>query len=196
MKMIKHVLATLTLSAATLLVASCAVPGGSAGAGGALAGDGSDSAIVNGVGPNADFSGQVGSFTVASLVKQYNTIYFSYDSNDIKPWALKPLNANAGHDSNPQPSAKQVIDGYAIFLTKNPSVHITLAGNTDKRGSRAYNLALGERRAKAVEQELEMQGVSSSQITVISYGKEEPVALGNDEGSYSQNRRVNMKFGA
>ncbi len=67
-----------------------------------------------------------------------------------------------------------------------------LEGNTDERGTREYNIALGEQRANAVASALESRGVSAQQLSQISYGKERPVALGHDEASWGQNRRVDL----
>ena len=81
---------------------------------------------------------------------------------------------------------------WSKFLTANPSSKVRLEGNTDERGTREYNVALGERRANSVAQDMESKGVSASQISVISYGEERPVAPGHDESAWSQNRRVDV----
>jgi len=69
-----------------------------------------------------------------------------------------------------------------------------LEGHADERGTREYNMALGERRAKAVSRFLTVQGAGSNQIEVVSYGEERPAMMGHDEGSWSQNRRVELKY--
>ena len=71
---------------------------------------------------------------------------------------------------------------------------MVLHGHTDERGTREYNMALGERRANAVERFLNIQGVSSSQMSVVSYGEERPAVNGQDESAYSQNRRVIFNY--
>ena len=76
------------------------------------------------------------------------------------------------------------------YLAQNSSVMVTIEGHCDERGSREYNIGLGERRANAVRQILLAQGVMPDQITTISYGEEQPVALGSDEVSWAQNRRA------
>ena len=78
----------------------------------------------------------------------------------------------------------------AAWLQKYPNVRVTVEGHCDERGTREYNLALGDRRANSAKNYLVARGVSASRITVISYGKERPAALGSDEASYAQNRRA------
>jgi len=78
----------------------------------------------------------------------------------------------------------------SAWLAKYPSVNVLVAGNADERGTETYNLALGERRANTARDYLVAQGVSASRIQTISYGKDCPVAAGNDEASYQQNRNA------
>ena len=78
----------------------------------------------------------------------------------------------------------------AQWLALNPNVRVTVEGHADERGTREYNLALGERRANAAKNYLASLGVDSARITTISYGKERPVALGSDEQAWAQNRRA------
>lgn len=78
----------------------------------------------------------------------------------------------------------------AAWLSKYPSVNILIAGNADERGTETYNLALGNRRANAARDYLVAQGVATSRIQTVSYGKDCPVAAGNDEASYQQNRNA------
>jgi peptidoglycan-associated lipoprotein len=78
----------------------------------------------------------------------------------------------------------------AAWLAKYPSVNVLVAGNADERGTETYNLALGERRADAARDYLVAQGVAASRIQTISYGKDCPVAAGNDDASYQQNRNA------
>ena len=82
----------------------------------------------------------------------------------------------------------------ATYLIDHPGVKIRLAGNTDERGSREYNIALGWRRAKAVASILEQNGISPSQMVLISYGEERPVAFCHQEKCYKLNRRVNLTY--
>ena len=75
---------------------------------------------------------------------------------------------------------------------KYPTARVRLEGHTDERGSREYNIGLGERRAQTVRRALLLQGVKESQVTTVSYGEERPVAEGSNEAAYSQNRRVEL----
>ena len=101
-----------------------------------------------------------------------NTVYFGYDS--------------AALDGNSQATLFR----QAAFLKGNPSLTVTIEGHCDERGTREYNLALGERRAAAARDYLLAQGIDPARIRVISYGKERPVAAGSSETSWSKNRRA------
>lgn len=104
------------------------------------------------------------------------TIYFMLDSSQVQ------------EDFIP------VIAAHAQYLVANPGQHVLLEGNADERGSREYNIALGEGRAKSVANMLKVQGVSEGQIDVISYGEEKPAAMGNDETAWELNRRVEVVY--
>ncbi len=88
------------------------------------------------------------------------------------------------------------LDAQATYLMEHPSARVLLSGHTDSRGSREYNIALGERRAKSVYEFLRVAGVPKRQIRLVSYGEERPVAYGHDESSYRQNRRVELDYEA
>ena len=92
------------------------------------------------------------------------------------------------------PDFLPVIAAHAQYLVANPSQKITLEGNADERGSREYNIALGEQRAKSVASKMKVQGVSENQINVVSYGEEKPAAFGNDETAWEKNRRVEIVY--
>ncbi len=85
--------------------------------------------------------------------------------------------------------ARATVQRQAAWLKANPTVTVTVEGHADERGTREYNLALGERRATAVKNYLVTLGVSASRVSTISFGKERPVALGHTEAAWSQNRR-------
>ena len=101
-----------------------------------------------------------------------NTVYFDYDSAVL--------------DGNSQATLFR----QAAFLKGNPSLTVTIEGHCDERGTREYNLALGERRAAAARDYLLAQGVDPARLRVISYGKERPIAAGSNETSWSKNRRA------
>lgn len=110
-----------------------------------------------------------------SLLAQ-RVFYFDFDKSDIKEQYLDVLRA------------------HAEYLANNPSTNVTVEGHTDERGTREYNIALGERRANAVKRMLVLNGVSASQVRVISYGEERPVALDHDESGWAQNRRAIIDY--
>lgn len=87
-------------------------------------------------------------------------------------------------------TARGILDSQVAWLQKFPNVRATIEGHCDERGTREYNLALGDRRANSAKNYLVARGISASRITTISYGKERPLALGSDEGSWAQNRRA------
>ncbi len=103
-------------------------------------------------------------------------IYFEYDSSEIKS------------------EYRAVIEAHAAYLSQNADTIITLEGHADERGSREYNLALGERRAQSIKQQMLLLGVLSGQIRLVSYGEERPFVDGHDESSWQQNRRVEILY--
>ena len=111
----------------------------------------------------------------ASLLAK-RVVYFDFDKSDIKP------------------EFRDIIAAHATYLSDHPSASITLEGHCDERGSREYNMALGERRANAVRKFLMLQGVAARQIDVVSFGEERPVAFGHDESSWQLNRRAEILY--
>ncbi len=99
-------------------------------------------------------------------------VFFALDSHSLSAEARQSLIAQTG------------------WLRQHPAVNVTIEGHCDERGTREYNLALGNRRAQAVAEFLILQGISASRLTTISYGKERPEALGSDDESWAQNRRA------
>jgi peptidoglycan-associated lipoprotein len=85
---------------------------------------------------------------------------------------------------------RQILDAQATWLQRYPNVRVTLEGHADERGTREYNLALGDRRANAAKNYLQSRGIGAERMNVISWGKERPVATGSDETSWAQNRRA------
>mgnify|MGYP003629996933 CR=1 FL=1 len=88
------------------------------------------------------------------------------------------------------PEARAVLDTQAEWLLANPSVNVTIEGHADERGTREYNLALGDRRANSVKNYLISRGVPASRLSTVSWGKERPEALGSTEQAWAQNRRA------
>lgn len=89
---------------------------------------------------------------------------------------------------------RETISVHAEFLSAHPEISVILEGHADERGTREYNLALGEKRAKAVEQLFLLQGVTKSQLQIISFGEERPVALDHNESAWRLNRRVEILY--
>ena len=101
-------------------------------------------------------------------------IYFDYDRSDIRSEFL------------------QIITAHARYLVSRPEQRVRLEGHADERGSREYNIALGDRRGQAVRRMFLFQGVRAQQIEIVSYGEERPVVQGHDEESWARNRRVEI----
>lgn len=87
-----------------------------------------------------------------------------------------------------------VVAAHAKYLAANPQARVRLEGNTDERGSREYNIGLGDRRAQSVRRALLLQGVSEGQLTTVSYGEERPADPGHDEAAWAKNRRVEIVY--
>jgi peptidoglycan-associated lipoprotein len=111
-----------------------------------------------------------------SAMREVRTFYFDLDQSTIKSESRAPLAA------------------HAAFLAANPNSMIVLEGHCDERGTKEYNIALGERRAKSIAQFLKVNGASDAQIEVVSYGEEQPAVMGSNEQSWSQNRRVFVEY--
>lgn len=103
-------------------------------------------------------------------------IYFDFDSSEIR-----------GEGS-------EIVSAHARNLASGSTVRIRLEGHTDERGSREYNIGLGERRAQAVRRAMLLQGTGEAQITTVSYGEERPAGAGSDESAWAQNRRVEIVY--
>jgi len=93
-------------------------------------------------------------------------------------------------DASLDQQAQEVLREKAVWLRDNPDASVIIEGHTDERGTNAYNLALGERRAESVKSFLVNLGVNASRLTTISYGEERPIAFGQTEAAWAQNRRV------
>ena len=110
------------------------------------------------------------------LAKVGSTVYFDYDESSLTV------------------EAQATLDRQAAFLKANPSIRIVIEGHCDERGTREYNLALGDRRASAASDYLVAKGVNSSRLTTISFGKERPAVGGSNDTSYALNRRSMSKI--
>jgi peptidoglycan-associated lipoprotein len=104
------------------------------------------------------------------------TIYFEFDSAKLTSESI------------------EVLETHGNFVAGNGEVSVRLEGHADERGSREYNIALGDRRAQSVRRVLLFQGASSDQVETVSYGEEKPAVMGHDEGSWDMNRRVELIY--
>ncbi len=136
---------------------------GGSGTSDGTSGTGADGTVggANLPGSRADFIARTGS----------DTIYFNTDKYELD-------------DAN-----RATLDAQAAWLAANAGIRVTIEGHADERGTREYNLALGDRRANAARNHLTAKGVSADRMTVISWGKERPAATGSDEQAWAQNRR-------
>jgi peptidoglycan-associated lipoprotein len=114
--------------------------------------------------------------TVAGPANVARTIYFDYDSYEIKA------------------EFQPVIEAHARFLKANSARRVSIEGHTDERGGREYNLALGQRRAEAVRRALVLLGVADNRLEAVSFGKEKPAVPGNDEAAWAKNRRAELVY--
>ncbi|MCP5143340.1 MAG: peptidoglycan-associated lipoprotein Pal [Gammaproteobacteria bacterium] len=134
-----------------------------------------DSARTRGIGDSESFAGNELDAPSGDLLSQ-RVIYFDYDSDSMRE------------------EYRPIIEAHARYLASRPDSTMTLEGHADERGSREYNLALGERRAMSIRRQLVLLGASANQVRTVSYGEERPVAEGHDEASYQVNRRVEIIY--
>lgn len=104
------------------------------------------------------------------------SVFFDYDSNAVKD------------------EFRSLVQAHSKYLVENASTRIALEGNTDERGSREYNLALGQRRADSVKKIMTVLGVPDARIETVSFGEEKPKSAGHDESAWSQNRRADIVY--
>jgi len=124
-----------------------------------------------------DASGQLSEQELKEqALRETQTIYFAYDNATI-----------AG-------DYEEMLAAHAAYLTKNPGLKVTVEGHADERGTPEYNIALGERRAQAVAKYLEALGVQADQISIVSYGEEKPLVLGQTDEAYAKNRRAVLVY--
>ncbi|QIW16423.1 peptidoglycan-associated lipoprotein [Pasteurellaceae bacterium RH1A] len=124
---------------------------------------------------NANAAGQFGGMSVQDLQTRYNTVYFGFDSYNVEG------------------EYQQLLDAHAAYLT-SANGKVTVEGHADERGTPEYNIALGQRRANAVEGYLNAKGVQAGQVSTVSYGEEKPAVLGHTEADYAKNRRAVLAY--
>ncbi len=139
-------------------------------------GEGEDEGYSQTYGAGEEAGGRFSELDDPGSILSTRTIYFDYDSSEIRE------------------EYRDVVAAHAEYLAGHPDLTVSLEGHADERGSREYNLALGERRAQSVKQQMLLLGATSDQITVTSYGEERPAVEGTGEAVWSQNRRVEILY--
>lgn len=178
MKSLKTLAALLVVT----LVTACAGPSkstvdeGAAGTaqGGAAAAGVGDGGMSQGGAMGSDAGGALGG---PGASQENRIIYFEFDRFDVKP------------------EYNTILQAHARYLSSNPSARLRLEGHADERGSREYNIGLGEKRAQSVRNVLLLQGAVSDQVATVSFGEERPAVIGSDDEAYSLNRRVEIVYG-
>ncbi len=173
----KTSLAAMSMGVVLAVMAGCSSTGTKTGDDTAAVEDrsiGGDGAVSSGVAGSGAYDGQ--SLNDPNSPLSRRVIYFEFDSAEISMADQDTLQAHAG------------------YLAANAGQRVTLEGHTDERGSREYNVALGDRRAQSVQRILELNGVGADQVTVVSYGEEKPAADGHSEAAWRLNRRVEIMY--
>ena len=139
---------------------------------------------------SSDSSTSSSASTSSSGASSDSTTSYSYDTDPKTALIKVGDRVLFGYDSSElDDDDRSVLDNQAKFLNQNPSLKVTIEGHCDERGTREYNLALGEKRASAVKDYLISVGINSERISVVSYGKERPQVLGSNKAAWSMNRR-------
>ena len=163
-----NVTKAVALALSVAWAAGCSTSGTSTDSGTTTGTDGSTQGVSTGTG--------VSGTSMQDVANLQTVFYFDFDQAVVKAAGFNDL------------------EKHATYLRANPSAQVVLEGHADERGTREYNIALGERRANAVSRFLQVNGVSASQVESVSFGEEKPAVLGHSEGSWSQNRRVELKY--
>lgn len=172
--LVKKILKISVISASFFILTACSTGKDELGDSSLNAGQSSDKAMIGGAGDVSSFYADEANTNPLKVGNQ--TYYFEFDSSAIQSSAIPSLRIQAH------------------YLIRHPQAKILIAGNTDERGSREYNIALGQRRALSVANFLQSNGVNKNQISLVSYGAEKPVAFGHSEADYSKNRRANLQY--
>jgi peptidoglycan-associated lipoprotein len=172
--LIKKFLKVSVIASACFMLAACSTDEKSELTDGSLNADRTDSALMQGAGDINAYYGDENNCHPMQVGNQ--TYYFDFDKSFIRGEDMASLQVQAR------------------YLISHPDAKILIAGNTDERGSREYNIGLGQRRALSVQQFLVANGVSERQILTVSYGAEKPVAFGHSEADYAKNRRANLQY--
>lgn len=186
----KNKIYVLVLGLFALLLSACSQTSDTQGSG-ALVEDGtsqydpnSNSQVIQGLDPDGAVTvedsytanNQGANFTGPQALRENNAIYFKYDSDQIQDQYIA------------------VMQAHAQYLRDNPDARIIIEGHTDERGTPEYNIALGERRARAVARYMQNLGVDVNQLSIVSYGEEKPVDPGHNEAAWAKNRRAVINY--
>lgn len=165
------------------VLAGCGGSSGTAmddGAAGSAAGDADGGPGASSSGMSDDGFGEGGAYGddpgQTGGVLDSRVIYFGFDESEVDADSMK------------------VVEAHGAYLAERPTATVRLEGHADERGSREYNIGLGERRSQSVRQILLLQGVTSTQLSTVSYGEERPAVLGSDDEALSLNRRVELVY--
>jgi peptidoglycan-associated lipoprotein len=162
-----------TTFAAALLLAACSTPEDTSSqtSGSGSSGTGTTSSTTNGATTQSTIPGPAAGSQEELTVEVGDRVFFDFDQYNIRA------------------DQRGTVEALAAWLDTNPSVTLTIEGHCDERGTREYNLALGERRANSVRDYLVALGINPARLSTVSYGEERPAVLGSNESSWAQNRR-------
>ncbi len=155
----------LAIVAATFLLAACETAS-------QVSGDSASTSASNTASSSSASSSAADKTPAEKLAQVGDTVNFDFDSAELTV------------------SARSTLNRQAAFLSLNPDLMIVIEGHADERGTREYNLALGDRRATAVRDYLVAKGINSARVRTVSYGKERPAVAGSDESAWAKNRRA------
>lgn len=167
---ISYLVRHLSVLLMALLLGACAAPSKRADMGG------KEGLYTQGLGETVGYISESRFHHASKEAPANQTYYFAFDSSDIYPEYYTSLKAQAA------------------YLADHPKARVVIEGHTDSRGSREYNVGLGERRAKSIANALMAEGASANQIRIVSYGKERLVTLGDTEKDHQKNRRANIIY--
>ena len=172
--LVKKILKISSISASFFILAACSTGKEELGEGNFDSTLTANKAIIGGIGDTSKFYDDEANINPLRVGNQ--TYYFEFDQSRIESEDIASLMVQAR------------------YLISHPQAKVLIAGNTDERGSREYNIGLGQRRALSVANFLRANGVNDKQILTVSYGAEKPVAFGHSEADYSKNRRANLQY--
>ncbi|GEM76915.1 peptidoglycan-associated lipoprotein Pal [Vibrio sagamiensis] len=170
---LNNLLKGLLISIPVMAMTACSSSDDASSNSGSATNGGSDSTVVSTLDRNGQLSEQE---LQEQALRAAQTIYFAFDNSTIAR------------------DYEDMLAAHAAYLSQNPALKVTIEGHADERGTPEYNIALGERRAEAVSNYLQALGVQANQISIVSYGEEKPLLLGQAENIYAKNRRAVLVY--